>query len=356
MQPKNELTAEFVKHESGLKFRMPEARNTKPNWGLTCFGAMLNNPQFKTLSGFAKAIDDLDGVEERPVCVDGKEVEGYKAIVSHKTNALHAITSSQYQMVQDYNVAQPLYEAAKARKLTPFGSIKGVESGHAQGYTILTNPDFTVNLLTDHKDPFMLGMRWWNSFHADRSFGGEMFGVRMVCCNFNLWGEQLAKFSARHVSDVGHLMEQYTKTLDRALDNIPTLKGRMDAAYNTAVLKADVPDILWGIELPESGIDLVSKNPVGWCPEVKTYGLNKYTLYQAVTAYVTYRPQGARFLESTRKHAEAANKILTVSLDKLIENGKAKKEAHAEAKDRYAKARKERREKKKVAVPIPVVQ
>jgi len=86
-------------------------------------------------------------------------------------------------------------------------------------------------------------------------------------------------------------------------------------------------------------VKAVSSNPATWCPEIKTGGLNAWTLYQATTAYLTHgKPYFARAMED---QSRAATRLLTIAHDQLIEKGRVIRERNEEErKQREAEKKK----------------
>ena len=98
----------------------------------------------------------------------------------------------------------------------------------------------------------------------------------------------------------------------------------------------EIPDLLWAIDLPISGIDGLSANPATYNPDVKAMGLNMWTLYNGVTAYLTWgRPKGAQYYETSMEYALAATQLLSSEHDALLEKGR-------EARERYRERMKNR--------------
>jgi len=333
-----------IQHESGLRFIEPEysfALNSGND--MSCWGARLNNPQFIDVEGLGRRMTELDSVEEKKVYIgdvpDATWLDPkHKAIVSTKSGKLYSIMKKDWQPINDIELVQPLHDLAVERKLKPVGRFDEVGSGNTRGHVVLTNPDFTIQLLKNHDDPIMLGVSIQNSYNMDQTCGAEIFGVRMVCVNYCLWGTLLGKIRFSHKKDMDGIVESYTSLVENILDGIPVLSDKVQAAMNVVIAEASVEDLLWGLNFPKRGIDDIALDVQAFEPMVKTVGLNAWTLYNACTAWLSYRAKGSERLNSTTYYTRKATDLLTVGYDALLERGI---EAHKKYEEALAKQRQE---------------
>lgn len=316
-------------HASGLEFLGAKALDWAATGGKTSFGALLNNPAFIDLEGLSRAIDDLDSVRFEDVFVQGKLVPDYRAIVSDRSDAVYSVVAGRYDYIQDVQVVRPFFEAAQARGLKPVGRIDGIGSGRTVGHVILANPEFRVQLLEGYDDDVLLGLRFWNSYGKETSFGGEVFGVRTVCVNYNLWGRLLGEFRNVHVGLDEATQAAYERLIDRALDASKVLSGVVQTAVEIQVERTDVEDLLWSLNLGPRQVGQIDADLTALEPHTAK-DLNAWTLYNAVTAYATYRENGGLYLEATERIARKANDLLSVAHEDLLKKGKARKVAHEE--------------------------
>lgn len=337
-----------IQHESGLRFIEPEypfARNSGND--MSCWGARLNNPQFIDVEGLGKRMNELDSVEERSVYIQGKNphigVEGsaidpkHKAIVSTKSGKLYSIVKKDWQPINDIEMVKPLYDLALERKLKPVGRFDEVGTGSTRGHVVLANPDFTVQLLKEHDDPIMLGVSIQNSYNTDFTCGAEIFGIRMVCSNYCLWGALLGKIRFSHKKEIDGIVESYTELVENLLDGIPTLSDKVQAAMNVVIAESNVEDLLWGLSFPKRGIDEIAADVSAFEPMVKTVGLNAWTLYNASTAWLSYRAKGSERLSSTTYYTRKATDLLTVGYDALLDRGIEAHKKYTEALEQQRK-------------------
>lgn len=339
-----------IRHESGLEFLPPIATAAPGRGGSSrLFGQLLNEPQFSDLASFRAETHNMDIVDRRAVFLGGKntvvgnEIEGFKAIVSARSDKVYSVMSDRYQVMQDREITLPLLEAMTDTGIKPVGRIDGAGTGLTRGHVILTNPEFKVRLLQNYDDNVMLGVRFWNSYTGQSSFGAEMFGVRMVCVNYNLWGSILGRFSQKHMAfNNDQAMQAYADLITSSLDKVPTLKDLVEKAAATVIVGVEVPDLLWGLGLPLKEIDGIAADPTYYAPEIAKQGYTAWTLYNAATAAITWRKGSGKSIDSTESYARKVVDLLDEqNHDKLIERGRARAKAYEENLKRLAKKRAE---------------
>jgi hypothetical protein len=327
-----------IYHPSGLVFLPPAAeRNFGSLRMKQCWGALLENPQFVDLEGFGRSLSELDKVWLANVYVstgagETELVDRFKAVRSSKTGKTYSVLTDKYEVVQDEEVVRPLFDAAQQRNLTPVGRIDGLGTGQTRGHVVFTNPEFQIRLLDDYDDNVMLGVRFYNSYTGGLSFGAEIFGVRTVCVNYCLWGDLIGRFAHKHTGDIAGLFDDYETLLGSALDSSDVLTGIVQDARDLVVDVEELEDLLWGINFGVRSIKYIVEDVAGWVPEVDKLGLNAWSLYNATTAYITYRPGGGRHVPATESLARQAVRLLTESHDRLLEEGRKRREQYEEAK------------------------
>lgn len=311
---------------------------------VTSFGAALRQPHFEDLTGLGIAMEGLDKVRQQPVYLGttpsggGPEpIEGYKANVSQATGDVYAIVSDKYQPVQDVEVFGPLYDALQALGIDPVGRIEGMRQKKTRAYILFGGEDFRVKLATGD---ILLGLRVQNSYGGDMSYGAEAFGLRVTCGNGMFVGELLGSFRFRHVGqDQAKDLTQFESIISVMLDNVGLLQEVEKKGLNTPVATVEVEDLLWSLNLGPVQVKTIKEDLVGWEPDIRTIGLSGWTLYNAVTAYVTYRENGARYLGSTEDLSKKALDLLTVSHATLLAKGKERREAYEEKQAERAESR-----------------
>lgn len=320
---------DIIRHESGLEFEHSDQYRSiwAGGTGLNCFGQLLNSPQFTNVEGLKSL--KLDTVRMSKVYVqgaDGSIVEepSYSAVISAVSGKVYSVPSAKYTPVQDADMVKPFVNVAEERRLKTIGRFDGVGSGQTRGHIVLANPEFRVRVLNAYPDDIMLGVNMTNSYDTSAGVRMEVFGVRMVCSNYCLWGNLLGYVYQQHMNfDAEHMADRIGEFLNGIVDKTPVLSNIAEKALNTPVITAEVEDLLWAIRMPKRGIESLTRAPSEYCPEMKTLGLNAWTLYNASMAYLTWaKKDGARYIETTVDYATGALDLLTASHDRLIERGR----------------------------------
>src|SRR2546427_2378012 len=281
----------FEGHASGLKFRGPRGdlgrsfANTLLRNEMKPWGQLLSQPQFRSVKELRQRAEGLVSVADR--------------------------------VIQDRDLAAAFGGICDYRRLVPVGRLDGEQPARTVGHAVFATPDFTIELLKAYDDSAMLGVRWWNRGGTEPEFGGEVFGVRMVCVNYNLWGPLLGRFHLTQKTSTDAMLESFDHLLNEALDKSPILRDRIEAAQNEVVPRADLEDLLFGINLRPVEVSDVSRL-LSRSHEVSEPGLTTWTLYNAVTSYATHRPLRGADLERTEAIARDAVLLLTAEQSSLL--------------------------------------
>jgi len=341
-----------TRHESGLEFLRPSEHfsNLGRRSGSRCFGQLLNYPQFTTLEQMRDMATRLDSVTLRriyysdtPMDREDGRIPGLRedkrrfATVSNSSDRVYAYVSKDYTPVNDLDAFSPLMDVAQENGLKLIGRFDGVGTGLTRGHVIFANPEFRVRLLEDYDDDIMLGVRMTNSYDLSASVRMDVFGVRRVCINYNLWGRALGYIWEPHMFGAHeNLQDKVREFLNSIVKKSSILSVQAQRALETEVLTMEIPDLLWAIDLPIGGIDGLSANPMAYNPDIEGMGLNMWTLDNGVTAYLTWgRPKGAQYYETSMEYALAATQLLSSEHDALLEKGR-------EACERYRERMKNR--------------
>lgn len=341
---------------TGASNRQPGSENDVPIWrrGLKgTFGEKLEHPDFTDLGSFDTKIGDLDTVTKRPAMYKAAnnrpvEVPGDYAIVGQQKSEVYGFVSESYQPVQDWQVLRPLYDAVQQAGVETRGVL--IQShGRLYGYVLLHDDSFKFEPQTVGEDQFVLGVRAFNSYTAETSFGAESFGVRMICGNFNIWGQVLGSVRSRHQGDLETLLAKFSSMFDGMLKSVPKMKELLENAVTVNVKAGEVEDLLWGLNVGSRMPLAVAQEIEIFAPEVRTLGRNAYTLYNAVTAYATWQSSGAKYLGGVEDVSRAAMKLLTENHDTLIADGRKAREEYEEKQREKADKKAEKKAAKAVA-------
>lgn len=325
--------------------------------------SVMKQPTFAGLDGFRKRVADLEGIEEwetfRKNPRTGEMLPStYKAIVGNKSGTEYTVASQQYKVVFDQDVFNPIINAVSKfdqDNMKVYGRFDGEGTGRTVGHLFFNGDDFqfTPSRHDWKESPTMLGIRIHNSYNTELSYGMGFFGIRKICTNYAVYDNLLGTISFRHVGDLKSIEGQFERMIERVLDSVGFLKNKMEDAANRIVLTAEIEDLLWSVNLPKRGIEDIQEHPFQYVPEVKKMAdFTALDLYNAATAFITYRPRSAVYQLASQTHAKNAVELLKVDqYDKLLALGKKKREAYEEAK---VKAKEKVKEKAEKVAPVVV--
>lgn len=342
-----------VMHDSGLtfidKWKMPivsagpaggmvyttTKRSGKP---LKCFGALLDRPMYTDAASLRKAMtSDVDSVTPHGVyrmMPDGtsKEMEGWKVLVSDRTHKEYSIVSDQYYAIQDKDIFLPIIEIAEQTGLKVIGSMYGVGTGVTTAYFTFADPKYKVPLLYEHDDYMMAGITVRNSYGMDKSAYVEANGIRMVCTNYCLWGDELGRYAYKHFEVNADKIQRMTQDLcEDIIDKSPKLTDFIQGAATQPVQHAQIKDLVWALDIPNPVGYEVYQRPSMFEHTIKTAGLTKYTVFQALTAAVTHKDNRILNLVKVDEAVKKCKRLLYEDVDKLCAEGHMKREAFIKA-------------------------
>jgi len=293
--------------------------------GKKCYGQLWENPEFTTLEGLTVATGKAPKAERIKPAMGGINFGDREFITVNKEFIVDV--TPRYQLIQHQEILQHVIEAAPVINLRPVGSVRH-ENGRMTGQIVWTGAEQSVELLKDTGENIATGVKFFNSYGADRGLGMEAFGIRAICCNYNAWGEDLASVYTTHANELAaqEIEAGFAKLLDATL-KLPAI---INQAKDEEVRTEDVADLLWGVRFPEPYImggkrikNALVPNLSAWEPKIATEGLNRWTLYNAATAVLTHgatiSPQAVEIFSGK------AAQILTGDYDSLVADGRERR-------------------------------
>lgn len=253
----------------------------------------------------------------------------YKAIVGNESKKTYAIHSDKYDVVQHSVITDAMAMACEDTSLSVFGHFDE-KDGRFNGYGSFANPDVHIDLGECKEDPVMLGMRFYNSHCGDSKFGGEIFGLRMVCGNYMAWGDVLGKVSIRHFKSEENVADELGKILMGFVDKVDALKDRVHYIRDTKLTVDEQEAILWGATLPQQQIESMMTYRQFLNPEIEPESVSAFDIYNVATAFVTYRVGGGHMVQGNLWLSDKIQNILTQNTDRLIESGEKAKTKYYE--------------------------
>lgn len=271
----------------------------------------------------AKTIYTVENGQYTPVTND------WKAIVGDKTHETYSFHSDNYEVVQHSTIVDAMTYACEDTSLSVFGHFDE-DNGKFNGYGSFANPDVHIDLFDERDDPVMLGMRFFNSHNGDSRFGGEIFGIRYICGNYMAWGDVLGKVSIKHFKSQEDVTAALGKILRGFVDKIDALKDRVHYIRDTVLTAEEQEAILWGIGMKTKQVENIMTYKALLNPEIKPESVSAFDIYNASTAYISYRVGGSHMISSNLGSSDRIQAILTANIDKLIDEGNRNKAKYLE--------------------------
>jgi hypothetical protein len=352
----------ILHHESGLSFTPPQIGrlggiNAKKR--LECFGTLLNEPTFTNYEQFKEQVRVLDAVDKVPIYRPSKRADGTFVgrddfevqpienrfeLVSRVSEMDYGEVSNKYKVLQDADVFKPLVEVAERLNLNPIGRILGVGTGVTTFVVMFANKEYVIPLLTEHGENIILGVMGVNSYGQGRGCRAKIVGIRMVCINFNNWGDTLGQFFFPHYYEPYVVAQTFEDMLVEAVSKSPYLSTMIQNAIATPIQEYDLEDVLWYVD-SEILVNDILPAPEKFCPEIKTQGLNVWTAYNTLTGATTYKAGFHRNILALDALTTKISKLLSTPLDDIISGGRANKKKMEETKKNQEKRKNERNEK-----------
>ena len=245
----------------------------------------------------------------------------YRAIVGNNTKKIYAIMTNHYNIVQHSEILEALAYASEETGINVFGKVNDYEGRmHAHGF--FADPSYTVEVLDKQDDPFMLGVRVYNSHNGQTGFGAEIFGIRRICFNYSAWGDSMGKIGWKHNVRKDDVVTGFAKVIRDSMDKVPVLANRMAKMNDEAVNIDEATAILYGISLTPFQANSITGNIQGLNPEIKDpKKIKVYDLYNAATAYVSYRPISEERVDGSVDISHKIEKLMIDNTEILYARG-----------------------------------
>jgi hypothetical protein len=211
---------------------------------------------------------------------------------------------------------QPFCDVCDKRGLHPVGRLDEGDPG--TGHAVLSNPEFTIQLLKLYDDNALVGVQWKTHHNPELAGEVEVIGVRMLCLNLNLWGSILGRF-VMTAQDKAEVVTQYSELLDSAVERAPILCGLIEQADETQVDEEEAFDAITGTGVGAKTALFASSMVDDTQPRTL------WTTYNGLTRYATYALQND--LKMRDDVLRRAVRLLTEPLGRLSSRGSKAREA-----------------------------
>lgn len=265
-------------------------------------------------------------VSSTPVFVNNEEQKQYQAIVGDNTHKVYSIRSDKYKIVQNSLMTESLAQVSENTGIQVFGTLHD-EGGKMGINAFFADPDCNVDFGTHQKDPYMLGVRAYNSHTGQTGFGAQIIGVRWLCSNMVSFGQTLGHEHWKHYVEQKDVVSKISGMIESYMDKVPVLKDRIDALRNEEITITEAECLLWGIKVTPFKIEGIMSNLPELNPEIKLANgkVKVYDVFNATTAYNTYSNTGGSEFGRVG-FMERAEDIITGNISRLIDSGNTARE------------------------------
>jgi len=167
-------------------------------------------------------MEDFVRMEERPIIVEGVELNKHKAIWNPETERTVSVVGSGYQLVQNADVFPQFEDAIRLSGLDSNGMERNISASHGGGRTVVsyTFPEHKVEIKED--DWVDLTLTVLNSYDTSWRFRVLGGAFRLLCANGMIVGDTFLEYSGKHTASLD---------TERAIANLETsLQGFLASA------------------------------------------------------------------------------------------------------------------------------
>ena len=294
----------------------------------------LRNVDFIDANGLRQLTPET--VTAQPVFVMDREQPQYKAIVGDNTHKVYSIRSDKYKIAQNQLLVEALAETSDVTGIQVFGKIHEFD-GRMSINAFFANPDCNVDFGSKKigKDPYMMGVRVYNSHMGDSGFGAEIIGVRYICSNMCAFGDILGTVSWRHLVSQENIVNMISSMVMSYMDRVPALKEKIEAMHDEELTLDEAECALWGIKLTPFMTEGIMSNLTELNPEIrhKNGKVSVYDIFNATTAYNTYSNTGRNEFSRTDINHKA-QRLIGSDIAGLIDDGSEARQKYLESQTR----------------------
>jgi Domain of unknown function (DUF932). len=251
-------------------------------------------------------------------------IEKYKAIVGDQTEKVYSVMSQKYKAVQHGDILTAIANTSTDTGINVFGSVidnNGIMNTHAT----FADPDYHINVLEEQDDNVMMGIRIYNSHTGQTGFGAEIFGIRMVCCNYNAYGDVLGKIHWKHYTETEQVTKSFNDLIKSYMSNVPVLQKKIETMKSEELTIDEATAALYGISLVQSNVDAIIMNLTALNPEIQNEDkISTYELYNAGTAFISHKTAGDNTVNSNIVSSKNLSKLMIHKIDETINKGRKK--------------------------------
>ena len=269
-----------------------------------------------------------ENVTATEVYVNNEVQNKYRAIVGDNTHKVYSIKSNKYQPVQNRLLVDSLAQVSDDTGIQVFGKMND-EGGRCSINAFFADPNCNIDFGEYHggkgSDPYMLGVRAYNSHTGQTGFGAEIIGVRWLCSNMVAFGDILGKVYWKHLVKSEDVISQVAGMITGYMDKVPILKKKVDEMKSEILTLDEAECALWGIKISPFKTESIMAHLPELNPEIigKNGKVSVYDVFNATTAYNTHSNTGGSEFGHTDFSKRAQNLITDIHrIDEIIADGR----------------------------------
>jgi hypothetical protein len=232
-------------------------------------------------------------VEEHPLEVNGKVIDGWKALVNGTTGDPLYVHRNSYKVLTHSDVVNATWDAVKQANLSnDFDfEVTSLEDGRKLKVDVLFNDLVAEPAVGDH---VKFRIRAFNSYDGAWSYNSQADALRLWCLNGCVNADMLARINSRHTANVS--IEGTAAYISRSLETFKNEKD-MWQSYMKRKVTSDAAEELFRTRLVREHTKTTEEkfnkrqleNLMGhWQDNSRELGPNKWALYNAMTAWSTH--------------------------------------------------------------------
>jgi hypothetical protein len=232
-------------------------------------------------------------VEEHPLLVNDKVVEGWKALVNGNTGNPLFVHRNSYHVLKNDDVVNATYDAVKASNLSSDFDFKvtSLEDGRKLKVEVLFNDVVSEPSVGDY---VKFRVTAFNSYDGAWSYTNQADGLRLFCLNGCTTTNMISRINARHTTNLS--IEGTSKHIINGLqvfhDQRDVWQSYIKSPVSFQIAERFFKDKLVQVPTKTSEEKFNSKQLetlLGiYYNEQATLGANKWALYNAMTYWATH--------------------------------------------------------------------
>lgn len=264
---------------------------------------------------------EVDGVSD-------EQNNRFKAVVNNSTHEVETMVSDKYLLINHRQIFEPVVQAMKNLGINVTGKVI-IDGGRCYADILFDDPRFKVDVskgeqmqkLRNHEktDIINFGMRFFNSYDKTKSFGAEVFGLRLICLNGMVAPVKLESIREAHTGDKKLVIKSIVKLFERLAEESPKFADVVSRTRQEIVTVKLFEELLNSWKIGEKNIKKILQ------VAKKQDELNGWTCYNILTDFISHTMQ-VRESTKERWHKKYANQLLKMPMEALIVRSKAKGE------------------------------